>query len=77
LNIPMIVYTTNCKKCHGSGVTYSKKGYQVPCSKCYRRSGYCRKCYGSGINYNKNKPCKRCNKGKMHANRSSSSSYSD
>lgn len=78
LNIPMIQGNPNCRRCHGTTVVKNKRrGYMVPCSRCYKRNGYCKKCFGSGINYKKNMPCKKCYQGRVKNNHSSSSSDSD
>lgn len=76
-NLPHIQFNPNCRKCHGVGSAMSRKHVMMPCARCYRRAGYCRKCFGTGTNFRKNKPCKRCNKGRMNCNKSSSSSHSD
>jgi hypothetical protein len=61
LKIPKIVFSKDCKKCHGTGA-YKKRfgGGVVPCPECYSKQGYCKKCYGTRINYKKNKACSRC-----------------
>lgn len=61
LNVPVIVFTQDCKKCHGTGVCKSTfTGTPLPCTICYTRQGFCQKCYGTGKNYRNGKICGDC-----------------
>lgn len=74
--VTVIKYDPNCKKCNGTGTSFSTfSKTKLPCTRCYAKNGYCKKCYGTGMRFRKNQAC-NCPNGKRVNSRNRNSSTS-
>jgi len=58
--LPNIDVNPFCGKCQGNLIVND-----IPCSQCYENAGFCPKCYGTKFYFEKNKPCVKCDNGRI------------